>query len=1009
MAGTKQLSHDYDGSLIEQQAGIPQRARELEYDEAHDPQFVPLEHADTVVEETTTARLPLSRSTKGFCTKCQGIVGEFYNSWHKITGSYYTPALLGSYRSFLSPTGRQRAASQGTILEKCASSIKAACPQVTSHLASTPQLTRISTIQPVSCPSAGCTGSPIGFTVLQTPVSTNQFRSKDFFKLGRIELRCETTLGTIIVVGPQEEPAHETIFLENSLSPSEETEHLSEDSSPHAMDTNTYTMSTAGHRNEQTHVYAYSPSVTLQSEANVHASTSFGHPSGTPSTMTVQATTESMLPPSPAADLAEVQEHSAKGLVQNVKVLTSPEHVRERSKVHTTGQAPQENGHAYPKTPVDVRLDAIERLQTQISQNSGALAAHTRDIRRGEESFVQLEEVLRRDFQSQLNRQGNDLRRMDEAITTLHSDMQGIHQMLESITRELHCVRVDGGQPHTSSLARTQTSNIQDSALELMAQRIATTSQKTQEIETLKITVEILKNKIQRFEDTLPLSSSAQPGHQADRALYTETLQPSQSARSVSYNHAGPADLLHSGRQAQSHANSQKRSSYSTSTILATPNNSQRAEGESNRCSTWTTVNAGSKRLHLTDAERTPGSSMSAPASPKRRRLDSGELNTSHGEFQGHIPTQHVLDQPSNHEPPHPPYVPVLSSQHIVREASFEDQLPQAVYFHDSKQDCSTTDSVHPQAQRAVDYRPRVRGRGRGTASRVGKGRNSLPYQFHPPGTSEWEHEQWQDFDVSDSNARDRHSHATYSGRGIARRGSGGGSGRIGYTPNDRGTGLGLPARANDMSPGSPGDLYAHTKKTRTKPVRNADGVLIRKDGRPDMRSQSSAANLRKVHARKEGDASPSPTGFTPATSQYFVSPEASTTPGSTSFALEKNLASSVDMKHNAIMHKIFPSGTDASRRRHDYTHQVFEEEHEHRVQPYEPEHAPLSMKSQASTMERAAPNSTTSSRPGPNDEPAKILQPQACAHDVKPVAQLDGTISASTPSLQHSHSQTAL
>jgi hypothetical protein len=26
-------------------------------------------------------------------------------------------------------------------------------------------------------------------------------------------------------------------------------------------------------------------------------------------------------------------------------------------------------------------------------------------------------------------------------------------------------------------------------------------------------------------------------------------------------------------------------------------------------------------------------------------------------------------------------------------------------------------------------------------------------------------------------------------------------------------------------------------KKTRTKPIRNSEGVLIRKDGRPDMRS----------------------------------------------------------------------------------------------------------------------------------------------------------------------------
>jgi hypothetical protein len=30
--------------------------------------------------------------------------------------------------------------------------------------------------------------------------------------------------------------------------------------------------------------------------------------------------------------------------------------------------------------------------------------------------------------------------------------------------------------------------------------------------------------------------------------------------------------------------------------------------------------------------------------------------------------------------------------------------------------------------------------------------------------------------------------------------------------------------------------------------------VLIRKDGRPDMRSVSSANNLRKVHAKKEAE-----------------------------------------------------------------------------------------------------------------------------------------------------------
>lgn len=39
---------------------------------------------------------------------------------------------------------------------------------------------------------------------------------------------------------------------------------------------------------------------------------------------------------------------------------------------------------------------------------------------------------------------------------------------------------------------------------------------------------------------------------------------------------------------------------------------------------------------------------------------------------------------------------------------------------------------------------------------------------------------------------------------------------------------------------------------TRTKPIRNSDGVLIRKDGRPDMRSVRSANNLRKPYVKDE-------------------------------------------------------------------------------------------------------------------------------------------------------------
>nr|OQO25697.1 hypothetical protein B0A51_07259 [Rachicladosporium sp. CCFEE 5018] len=72
------------------------------------------------------------------------------------------------------------------------------------------------------------------------------------------------------------------------------------------------------------------------------------------------------------------------------------------------------------------------------------------------------------------------------------------------------------------------------------------------------------------------------------------------------------------------------------------------------------------------------------------------------------------------------------------------------------------------------------------------------------------------------------------------------------------------PLSAMDMeSPATPlggsadggeGSIHSASKKSRSKPIRNSEGVLIRKDGRPDMRSVSSANNLRKVHAKKEAE-----------------------------------------------------------------------------------------------------------------------------------------------------------
>jgi hypothetical protein len=45
-------------------------------------------------------------------------------------------------------------------------------------------------------------------------------------------------------------------------------------------------------------------------------------------------------------------------------------------------------------------------------------------------------------------------------------------------------------------------------------------------------------------------------------------------------------------------------------------------------------------------------------------------------------------------------------------------------------------------------------------------------------------------------------------------------------------------------------DINPMNRNTRKKHIRNADGFLIRKDGRPDMRSVSSANNLRNSHRK---------------------------------------------------------------------------------------------------------------------------------------------------------------
>jgi len=58
------------------------------------------------------------RSTIGQCRKCHADIGEFFNSWIKVTATYYLPAMPASYRLVGVTTGKQRLASPTSSLSE---------------------------------------------------------------------------------------------------------------------------------------------------------------------------------------------------------------------------------------------------------------------------------------------------------------------------------------------------------------------------------------------------------------------------------------------------------------------------------------------------------------------------------------------------------------------------------------------------------------------------------------------------------------------------------------------------------------------------------------------------------------------------------------------------------------------------------------------------------------------------------------------------------------------------
>jgi hypothetical protein len=171
-----------------------------------------------------------------------------------------------------------------------------------------------------------------------------------------------------------------------------------------------------------------------------------------------------------------------------------------------------------------------------------------------------------------------------------------------------------------------------------------------------------------------------------------------------------------------------------------------------------------------------------------------------------------------------------------------------------------------------------------------------MPLEPHLIATPEWEKDGWTGSQIEADG---------YYRSVPVKRGSGGGPGSA------------------MVSPIHAVDPFGHTKRPRTKPSRNAEGILIRKDGRPDLRSQSSAANLRKVHAKKEEErlaagGSPLPPGEEPYS--------AAESPASNDDSHDLDPPNTQE-RTGHIMKGMFPRGIDEARARLKTAQQYFSSE----------------------------------------------------------------------------------
>lgn len=557
-------------------------------------------------------------------------------------------------------------------------------------------------------------------------------------------------------------------------------------------------------------------------------------------------------------------------------------------------------------------MDALLRLQTQVQYNTAGL------------------QTQRRDFET-----------LSHAVSRLSDEMGRIENMVQALRRELQARPIAPAAPAQAPPG----SQIDDATLNLFVENLSSVASKVGEVDTLKMQLEIVKRRIKIMEEDSapsgpPLNGAApapapavgsfaspreasqvHPPHPMPHAPHPSHAVPPPPPHHQAppfHSHASPpvprlgtpshADLRHELRPAPPvqqpfhHAAPQPQDMHSVSTPGSQPSQPSQSSG-------WVAVNPSAKRSHPNGVDSPMDGRSETMGSPKRPKLAPLEPRVG--------PESTPVATPMRYDPVERDGRGYHSED--VREQQFAAAATPTTFVpYNSTEQAHSEDNWRSESQRAPSSAGKESRRGRGGGR--GRGRRSLPADSREVGDApEWEPPSWNGNGTQPGPNGYYHMEIGPDGtkvpRGssIVRRGSGG-NGPIAMRPIEM------------TRPTTGGDPYAHTKKTRTKPIRNADGILIRKDGRPDMRSQSSAANLRKVHARKEQERileqrSGTPTSGLASTPLNNGSRDGSHSNGSTP---EKEMSPANEHeRHEAIMKQVFPNGVDQIKA-HKYHEQYF-------------------------------------------------------------------------------------